>query len=344
MLERLLVVGLGSIGKRHARIVRELVPGVQIVAFRRQATQDVNEPNIDYRVTSLDEALRFRPQAAVIANPSTLHLDVALPLAKAGIHLLIEKPLSNSSHGVTELLEVGRAQGITLMTGYNMRFLPSLQQFRELLEEQRVGRVLSVRAEVGQYLPSWRPGSDYRQNVSANAALGGGVLLELSHEIDYLHWLFGGVQWVNAVQLKQSDLEIDVEDTVHLILGFVPQASERPVVATLSLDFVRHDITRNCTVIGEAGSLRWNALAGTIEIFEQGATAWQLLYTHQPQRDESYQAEWRHFFACIANGQAPQISGEDGLAVLQVIDAVRQSSATGATVQINGEGRSREVP
>lgn len=338
MLERLLVVGLGSIGKRHARLIRELAPSVRIVALRHQNSQEMDQAGIDYCVASMDEALRFSPQAAVIANPSNFHLGAALPLAEAGVHLLVEKPISNSTHGVMELIEICQARGLTLMTAYNMRFLPSLQRFRELLEEQRVGRVLSVRAEVGQYLPSWRPDSDYRQNVSAKAALGGGVLLELSHEIDYLRWLFGEVKWVNAIQLKQSNLEIDVEDTAHLILGFVPHAEEKPVVATLNLDFVRHDTTRNCTVIGETGSLRWNALAGTVEIFEQGSSAWQLLFTHQHQRDDSYLAEWRHFLACISNGQPPLISGHDGLAVLRIIEAARQSSITGVIVPIKQEG------
>ena len=177
MLERILVVGLGSIGTRHVRLVRKLIPGLQIVVLRHQSCQDTNEPGIDHCVTSPDEALRFRPQAAVVANPASLHLDVALPLAHAGVHLLVEKPISSTTQGVSELIEACRTRGITLMTGYNLRFLSSLRRFRELLEEKRVGRVLSVRAEIGQFLPSWRPGSDYRQTVSAKAALGGGVLL-----------------------------------------------------------------------------------------------------------------------------------------------------------------------
>jgi predicted dehydrogenase len=344
MLERLLIVGLGSIGKRHARIVRELVPGVEIVALRRQNGQDFNASDVDYCVTSLDEALQFRPQAAVIANPSSFHLASALPLADAGVHLLVEKPISNSTQGVIELIERCHAQRLTLMTAYNMRFLRSLQRFHDLLEERCVGRVFSVRAEVGQYLPSWRPDSDYRQHVSAKAVLGGGVLLELSHEVDYLRWLFGEVTWVNAIQLKQSALDIDVEDTAHLMLGFAGRAEKKPVVATLSMDFVRHDTARNCTVIGETGSLRWNALVGSIEIFRQGATAWQPLFMCQHSRDESYLEEWRHFLSCISGSQTPQISGQDGLAVLQVIDAARRSSAAGSTVQINRESGNYIVP
>lgn len=338
MLKRLLIVGLGSIGSRHARLARNLFPRVQIVALRHQSCQDSQSMGVDHCVTSLADALKFQPQAAVIANPATHHLEVALPLARAGVHLLIEKPISSSSLGITELIDVCRAEEITLLTGYNMRFLPSLRRFRELLEEKPCGRVLSVRAEVGQYLPSWRPGSDYRQNVSAKAALGGGVLLELSHEIDYLRWLFGDVKWVNAVQLKQSDLGIDVEDTAHLILGFAHKIGEKPVVASLNMDFVRHDTTRFCTVIGESGSLRWNAMAGTVELFEQGSSAWQLVFAHPTQRDESYLAEWRHFLACISDGDPPQISGHDGLAVLRIIEAARHSSATRTVVHINQEG------
>ncbi len=342
MLERLLVVGIGNIGKRHVRLARELIPGVQIVALRHRNYQDMNEPGIDRCVTSLDEALQFSPQAAVIANPASHHLDVALPLAQAGVHLLVEKPISSTAQGVFELIEVCRTRGITLMTGYNLRFLPSLQRFRELLEEKKVGRVLSVRSEVGQFLPSWRPGSDYRQSVSAKAALGGGVLLELSHEFDYLRWLFGEVEWVNAIQRKQSGLEIDVEDIAHLVLGFAHEAGEVPVIASLNMDFIRHDTTRTCTVIGETGSLRWNAVAGTVDIFEQGGNAWQTVFTHQPQRDDSYLAEWRHFLACITDGSPPLISGHDGLAVLQIIEAARHSSTTGAIVKIKQRGRGDE--
>lgn len=334
MLERLLIVGLGSIGTRHARLVRELVPGLKIVVLRHRNCRDMNEPGIDYCVTSLDEALRFRPQAAVIANPARLHLNAALPLANAGVHLLVEKPISSTTQGVSELIDVCKAQGITLMTGYNLRFLPSLQRFRELLEEKRVGRVLSVRAEIGQFLPSWRPDSDYRQSVSAKAALGGGVLLELSHEIDYLRWLLGEVEWVSAIQRKQSGLEIDVEDTAHLVLGFAHEAGAVPVIATLNMDFIRHDTTRTCTVIGVAGSLRWNALVGTVDIFEQGGNAWQTLFAHKYQMDDTYLAEWRHFLSCISDGGAPLVSGEDGLAVLQIIKASRESSTAGTVVSV----------
>jgi predicted dehydrogenase len=332
-MERVLIVGLGSIGKRHARVIKQLRPEWEVIALRRQADSEMLE-GVDRCVTSLEEALQFTPHIAVIANPASHHVATAIPLAEAGVHLLIEKPLSSMAGDIPALLDACKKNRVMLMTAYNMRFLPSLQRFRQLVHEGRAGQVLSVRSEVGQYLPSWRPGCDYRENVSAQAALGGGALLELSHEIDFLRWIFGEIQWVNATLLRQSALEIDVEDTVHLVLGFRELNQGRPLVASVDIDFVRHDTTRNCTAIGESGSLRWNAMGGKVEFYPAGGTEWQLLDELPAQRDDSYLSEWRHFLGCIETGAAPMISGEDGLAVLQVIEAARASSAASAMTKV----------
>jgi predicted dehydrogenase len=104
------------------------------------------------------------------------------------------------------------------MVGYNLRFMKSLKKFREILKKNTIGKILSIRSEVGSYLPSWRPDSDYKKSVSAIKKLGGGVLLELSHDIDYLVWLFGNVKWVSSTIHRQSNLKIDTEDTAHITL------------------------------------------------------------------------------------------------------------------------------
>nr|WP_305891688.1 Gfo/Idh/MocA family oxidoreductase [Methylomonas sp. WSC-6] len=203
-----------------------------------------------------------------------------------------------------------------------------------MLEQAVIGKVLSVRCEIGQYLPAWRPDSDYRQSVSARRELGGGALLELSHELDYLRWIFGEVDWVNATLSRQSSLEIDVEDTVHLLLGFQPLSDGHRLIGSVSLDFIRRDTTRLCTAIGEYGSLRWNGLTGMVEQFEVGANEWRTLFHYQHQRDDSYLAEWRHFLACVAGQNTALISGEDGLKVLRIIEAARQASETGCRTHV----------
>ena len=335
-IERLLVVGYGSIGQRHLRIARSLLPDADIRVMRHRPCETTPEL-ANGCMSSIAEAIAFAPQAAVIANPATLHVQVACPLAERGVHLLIEKPLADTPHAVADLPAVCRAQGVVLMTAYNLRFAPSLQRFRDEVQNGRIGKVISVRCEIGQYLPSWRPGSDYREGVSASRALGGGVLLELSHEIDYLRWIFGDVAVVNAVLSQQSDLQVDVEDTAHLVLSFTPDTNGRRLRANLSMDFVRQDTTRTCVAIGESGSLRWNALSGTVEYFPAGATVWENVFVHAPQRDETYLAEWRHFLACVNAGTQPVTSGEDGLAALKIIEAARASAEMqGASAAVGG--------
>jgi len=334
LIDRVLIVGLGSIGKRHLRLARKLLPNADIRVLRHRVSAMVPE-YANGCFSHVNEAIAFSPQIAVIASPATFHMNMALPLAQAGLHLLVEKPLSTSLDGVSELLDACRQNGIVLLTGYNLRFLPSLQHFRASLKEGVIGKVLSVRCEIGQYLPSWRPDTDYRLAVSARQELGGGALLELSHELDYLCWIFGEVVWVKAVLSHQSDLEIDVEDTGHLILGFSPKENGRQLIGTVNMDFVRQDSTRLCTVIGESGTLRWNGLTGMVELFEKGAKEWRKLFHYRHECDDSYLAEWHHFLSCIYEKTSPLISGKDGLQVLQVIDAIRKSSESGMKIKVS---------
>lgn len=332
-INRVLIVGLGSIGKRHLRLARKLLPQADIRVLRHQVSTSV--PALaDGCFTTLNEAIAFAPQIAVIASPASLHLAVASPLAGAGVHLLVEKPLSSSISGVAELLATAEEHKVVLLAGYNLRHLPSLQQFRQLLADNVIGRVLSVRCEIGQYLPGWRPDTDYRQTVSARENLGGGALLELSHELDYLRWIFGDIEWVTAWLGRQSSLEIDVEDTAHLVLGFAAKPDGSHLVGSLNMDFIRQDSVRLCTAIGESGSLRWNGLQNTVEHYTSGTGRWCQVFHHDTQRDDSYDAEWRHLIACISGDETPMVSGEDALAILKIIDAARRGSASGERTAI----------
>ena len=335
MISRILIVGLGSIGKRHLRIARELFPQKKIAVLRHKADSFTPE-HADFSFSTIADALDFAPQIAVIANPATFHLSVALELAKIGTHLLIEKPLSATTRGVAELLSVCSRKKVLLAMGYNLRYLPSLQQFKTMLDDNVIGTVWSVRSEVGQYLPSWRPDSDYRKGVSAQYLLGGGALLELSHEIDYLRWIFGEVDWVQAVLAQQSDFEIDVEDSAHLILGINAKGQEKPIISTVNLDFIRQDTTRLCIAIGNLGSLRWNGIAGTVELWASGTKSWHEVYKHHATSDESYLAEWNNFLACIKQGTKPLVAGEDGLKVLSIIEAARLANKTNSQVNVAG--------
>ena len=334
LISRILIVSLGSAGYRHLRLARKQFPNAEIKILRRNSTNLIPELS-DGCFTNIEDAINFAPQIGVIANPSSCHINIAQELAQIGVHMLVEKPLSNSLEGVSRLIETCKERNSVLMTGYNLRFLTSLRYFHDQLVQEVIGNVLSVRCEVGQYLPTWRPETDYRQGVSARRDLGGGVLLELSHEFDYLRWIFGEVDWVRATLTQQSYLDIDVEDSAHLTLGFLPNENGRQLIGTLNLDFIRHDQTRACIAIGEKGSLRWDGITGEVSLFNEGDVCWERIFTHKSQNDESYLAEWQDFINCINTGSVPLVTGEDGLRILEIIESARISSTTGVQESIS---------
>jgi predicted dehydrogenase len=331
-LTSILIVGFGSIGQRHLKIAREFFPESKIGILFHNKTNEI--PKYANEIFfSLSDAIQFKPQIAIVCSPASTHFEITTALVRKGIHVLIEKPISNESKGLEDLNNEADVNNCVLMVGYNLRFLPSLNKFKNLIDSDCLGKIFSVRCEVGQYLPSWR-NKDYRYSVSAQKSLGGGVLLELSHELDYLRWIFGDVEFVQALIRKQSDLEVDVEDIAHIILSFKKNYKSFSLIASLSLDFIRQDRIRTCHVIGENGSLRWNGLNGRVDFFEPSSNKWRNLYRDKELLDQSYKKEWLHFVECIKNKSRPKVSFNDGIQVLKVIESIRIASSTGKKIKV----------
>lgn len=333
-IDRILIVGLGSIGRRHLILAREFFPQADIRILRHQSCDEIPEA-ANGCFYDLMHASAFGPQVTVIANPAPFHLKVARIMAEQGSHLLIEKPISHDVHGVNDILRMVTEHGIVASVGYNLRYHKSLLFFREMIHDGVIGKITSVRCEIGQYLPSWRPGTDYRTGVSARSDLGGGVLLELSHEFDYLRWVFGEIESVMAWLDKVSNLEIDVEDVAHLVMRFQSK-EDSPLIASLNMDFIRHDTTRTCVAIGEIGTLKWDAVSGQVQSWNAGDEGWCKLFECKHHRDDTYREEWENFINSIECGSLPCVTLEDGLAVLEIIQAAKCSfQAQGRFVSVD---------
>jgi predicted dehydrogenase len=333
--EKYLIVSLGSIGRRHLANLRQLCPHAQIGVLRTHAMDRATAipAGADFQFFSIDEALAFAPAAAIVAGPASTHLELALPLAAAGIALLIEKPVANTTEGLAPLLEACARDGVPLLIGYNLRFLPSLAECKRLIGAGTIGVVRGVRAEVGQYLPDWRPGTRYQEGVSAQQALGGGALLELSHEIDYVYWMFGMPTRVSARGGRYGELEIDVEDMVELCLEY----QEPTRLVSIHLDFLQRAPARTCKFVGDKGTLVWNGITDRIELFSAAEGAWQHIDGHaQPDRNDMYLDELRHFLNCARKREPPLCDGAQGYDVLAIVEAARASMAHGAAVPIHG--------
>ena len=330
MRSHVLVVGSGSIAIKHFNNLKKLLPNSTIKVYATYAAENIPPNDL---VKTISDALNFEPFLVVIANSSSLHIQTSKQFAGIGANLLIEKPISNSSADVEDLLNICFQNKVLLTVGYNLRFLDSLNFFRTQVDSRVVGKPLLVKCEVGQYLPTWRSHVDYRQAVSAKRDLGGGALLELSHEIDYLLWIFGKIDWVRATVMKQSSLEIDVEDSSFLTLG-IKNPNNANLVANLSLDFIRHDKQRNCTVIGETGSLRWDGISGQVLIMKEGSNHWETLFSSNNSTNDTYFDELKNFIECIDSGKVPRVTGVDGLNVVKVIESALVSAPTGEQINV----------
>jgi predicted dehydrogenase len=306
------ILGLGSAGRRHAQNALEL--GHEVLGFDPEADE---APGIE-RVDSMDSVIA-KADAVVVASPSSLHAEQALAAISAGKPTLVEKPLAVNVDDARRVVAAARDHGVICGVAMNLRFHRGILGLRELLPE--LGTLRLARSSFGYDLRLWQPGTDYRGSYSARAALGGGILLDAIHELDYLLWLLGPVASVSAELDQVSDLEIDVEDTALLAVRF-----ESGALGAFDLNFVEPAYRRECLLVGSDAMASWDWNTAAISV-RRGTeersvdTACDVL--------DTYRAVLEDFLEAAVSGGEPRTSAEDGLAALRVVDAARRSAAEG---------------
>jgi predicted dehydrogenase len=330
---RFLVIGCGSIGKRHMGNLRALNAGDILAWDPREDRRHEASTRYDVKSTkTLDEAWKYSPNVAVIATPTSSHLSVAIEAARRGCHLFVEKPLADRLDGLDELLDIVISRRLVTLVGCNMRFHPGLVTIKRLLEEKAVGHVVSARVEVGHYLPDWHPWEDYRETYSALTCLGGGVILDAIHELDYIRWMLGDVRAVACFAGKQSGLDIQTEDTAAILLRFAEGA-----IGEVHLDYVQREYSRTCQIIGEEGTLRWDYGAGEVRLYSSATRQWDV-FRNPPgwEPNTMYVDELRHFMRCLAGEETAALDVFEGARVLEVALAAKEAAATGRVVELEG--------
>ena len=328
-----LVLGYGSIGKRHSKNLHTLgIDNIYVCDPYDKSFKEASEEKFIKGVfLHLDEALRsVKFDIGIICTPPYLHVEQSKKLLLSDLHVFIEKPLSNSLEGIKDLITLSNENKKIVQIGYNWRFYKGFKHIHELINNGSIGRILWVRSEFGKYLPEWRPNQNYRNNYTAIKSEGGGIIFDASHELDYLKWLFGDIDRVFCVSDRLSDLDIDVEDTASLILNF-----SSGCIGEVHLDFVQRLDTKTCKIVGSEGTIFWDYKGeeSSIKIFDSNTGNLEVLDMSCDPNDK-YVDELYSFLECIKSKTSPIVDLQNALDTLKVIIAAYESSDTGIPVKI----------
>lgn len=317
-ISRALVVG-GGIGLRHLSNLQTILPNAELRLLSTHS--DISHVNKKTElVADLEAARLFKPQITIVANPATYHAQVISHLASTGTAFLIEKPLAASIVDAEVIKEQALLFSSLVMVGYNLRFSQSLNFFKDLIDQKKFGEVKTARADVGQDLRAWRPEVDFRNSVSAQKFLGGGVLLELSHEIDYLSWIFGHLQYLQSITGTIGHTDLDVED-----FGFIHFSSSTGVPISLTMDFFRQGKSRECVVMCQDGTLRWDGIAGSVSELT-AAGKWEIIKIWDDDLTGTYAEEMFYFLECVTTGTIPSCNPDVAIKTLRIVEEIKKSS------------------
>ncbi len=326
-----LIAGYGSIGRRHLRNLQELGEQDLVLFHTGHTTLPMDEVVGIPVESSLEMALKHHPDAVVVSNPTALHLDVAIPAAQMGCHILLEKPVSGSLDQVDLFRDAVKRSGSRVLVGFQYRFHPGLIQARKWIWEEKVGRPISFRCEWGEYLPGWHPWEDYRRGYSSRADLGGGVVLTLCHPLDYLRTFFGEVKGLIGQTGRISDLEIEVEDHAEILLDYA-----NGIKGSLHLDYYRRIPIHRLEITCTGGQVTWDNSDGTARYLPAGLSDWTVV--HPPagfERNNLFLAEMQNFRSMVAGIEEAACSLEDGVKALELALAVHTSARLGRQLLAN---------
>lgn len=326
---KVFVIGCGSIGERHIKNLQNLSL-YDISSFdsdQNRLTDIKKKYNID-TFNSLDKGLSQNPDLVLICTPPSNHLLIANQAIKYDTNIFIEKPISNKLEDVDELLNKAEKKKKLIFVGYNWRFNKGIKLLKNKIENNEIGKIFYGKAEFGQYLPDWRPWQDYKKSYTAREELGGGIILDGSHEIDYINWFLGEIKEVSCFAHKLSNLKVNVEDVADIILKF-----KKNKIGSIHLDFIRKGYSRNCTIIGDEGTLYFDYADQIVYqyLIDENKTE---QYNVKTDPNEMYIEEMKHVLDCIKNNKKTLIDGKNGKMILEIALAAKKSAKIGEIIKL----------
>lgn len=300
-----LIIGLGSIAKKHIAALNSLTTDIQIYALRSGADAEDWEDVINiYSLNDLESTVDF----AIISNPTNLHAKYISALTEMSIPLFIEKPPLAELQGAEELKIKVIGSGIMTYVACNLRFHPCIDFLHRFISENPDKRVNEVNVYCGTYLPDWRPGQDFRKIYSANAEMGGGVHLDLFHELDYIHWIFGTPISVRCLKSGKSSLEIKAVDYANYVLEYDHFS------VSVILNYFRRDPKRSIEILFENETWNIDLLKNSILSSKD-----EVIFGSDGKFvvADTYKSQMQYFIKCLVNNQLPMNTFTESLKTLK---------------------------
>lgn len=300
----ILLIGLGSIAKKHISALRVLKLDFKIYALR--STKNVEIEDGIENIFDLDDVRVFF-DFAIISNPTHLHFNYIEKLAQKGINLFIEKPAIHSLENADKLVNQIRKIKIKTYVACNMRFHPCITFLKNKIDNETI-RINEVNVYCGSYLPDWRPSKDFRTIYSANASMGGGVHLDLFHEIDYTSWLFGLPNESKSILKSNSSLDIDSVDYANYTLGY------DTFTANIILNYYRRKPKREIEIVLENETWTVDLIKSEIKNDREELIFKDNVFDIR----ETYANQLEYFISCLKLNQAPMNSFPESIEILKI--------------------------
>ena len=307
------VIGKGSIGIRHSGLLRTLFPEAE---HSHIGSRDFDAQLKEFSDGEILPTPMVDADFVIVASPSTRHLDHVTESIRRGLPVLVEKPLTSRLQDAKQLVTVAKNADAFMQVGFVLRFSDGYEAVKDSVMCRGIEGIEYVTITAHSYLPNWRPGTDFREGVSARADLGGGVLREVSHELDYAIAILGPLRVLSANLTSSPNISLDVDTgaVIHAV-------TESEAKVTISLDMANPALERSCEIIWRNGErLRWDLAENSLSIQDSSGVTNHRRFSDS--RDHWYEAQLLAFLRAIDGKSTPSPSIDDGLLVMECIDTI----------------------
>ncbi|MHB8155170.1 MAG: Gfo/Idh/MocA family protein [Candidatus Omnitrophota bacterium] len=309
-----LVLGCGSIARRHIHNLVKFNEIKRIFVYTKSRDCFDLLDNSSQKIEAIKSVQAVTADFALICNQTNKHLNDAIKLAKRGMNIFTEKPLSMNLNNVFQLKRIVDRRKIKFAVGYNFRFFKAIEYVKAKLAAGEIGDLYFARIQVGQYLPDWRKAIDYRKSYSAKRKEGGGVALDLSHEIDYMRYLFGDPVDQRIINIRVSKLKIDSDDVFEGVYLY-----KNNFVCSVHMDYLEPQKRRQLRIVGSRGVIELDFVKAQIKIEKPNSKEKLIGADKYFNLDRTYVDELKDFITSIKTKRNPRVTIDDGIRVLELL-------------------------